>query len=254
VKNSHPFWSKLIIKKKMKIDKKININKKILIDQPGYLGDIIFVMAIAQKYANEGCIVDFPMFDEYLDAPIQKHFPTINIFPISQFPNYSKYHQINAVEDEIYFCLPLRASASRVSYPHMRDKYEYLGLNYNMWRDIIIIRDYCREKELFELLEINENEKYNLINENHSKNFIKTPILLKNDYKNIYMKKINGYSIFDWIGVMEKAQSIHTVGTSIIFIMDVIKTMPNEMHIYKRHGLNDHSPYDYLLNKKYIYH
>lgn len=67
------------------------------------------------------------------------------------------------------------------------------------------------------------------------------------------MSKIDGYSIFDWIGIMVNAQSIHTVGTSLVFLMDIIISMPSDMHIYRRTD-KDHSTYNYLLTKKYIYH
>jgi hypothetical protein len=230
------------------------MSKKILIDQPGYLGDIIFVMAIAQKYVKDGHIVDFPMFDEYFDASLQKYFPTINIFPLSQLPTYNKYHSVDMVEDETYHCLPLRASATRSAYPHMDNKYGFLGLPFTMWRDIEITRDYNAENKLFNELGLKEGDKYNLINEYHQKAFVKMPISVDNGNKNIYMSKIDGYSIFDWIKVMENAQSIHTVATSIIFILDVIEIISNDVHIYKRHNLNTHRDYDYLLKKKYIYH
>lgn len=228
--------------------------KRILLDQPRYLGDIVFVMAIAQKYANEGYVVDFPLEDEYYFQSLNEYFPNINFIRLSEFFDYKKYSGLRMIEDDEYIYLPLAESWQRVSYPHMRDKYECLGLKYDMWHDITIKRNFDKEKKIFEILQINADEKYNLINENHSKKFIKTNILVNNGAKNVYMKKIEGYSIFDWIGVMEKAQSIHTVGTSIIFLLDVVQTMPDDMHIYKRQGLNDHSPYNYLLNKKYIYH
>ena len=229
-------------------------NKKILMDQPGFIGDIIFVMAIAQKYANDGYIVDFPVFPEYVTNPsIQKYFPTINFISMNDFSNYNRYHSVKMIEDENYKCLPLRASASRRSDQHMKEKYEFLGLDFNMWRDIEINRDYDAENKLMKKIGIEKGMKYNLINEYHMYFFEKISIPVNNSEKNIYMSKIDGYSVFDWIGIMENAKSIHTVGTSLIFFMDSLSTMPKNMHLYPRKD-KSYSSYDYLLKKNYTFH
>lgn len=230
------------------------MNQKILIDQPGFLGDIIFVIAIAQKYVNDGYDVDFPVFKEHMEEPsIQKYFPLINFISMDDFPQYNTYHGVDIVDNEEYHSLPLRASASRRGNQHMKEKYEFLGLDFNLWRDIQITRDYDAEKKLLNHLEITDDLEFNLINENHMYFFEKISIPVNKDEKNIYMSKIDGFSLFDWIGVMEKAKSIHTVGTSIIFLMDTYNTMPEDMHFYPRKD-KSYSSYDYLLNKKYIYH
>jgi hypothetical protein len=230
-------------------------NKKILIDQPGFIGDIIFVMAIAQKYANEGNVVDFPVFSEHMKEPsIQKYFPEINFISMDDFPEYNKYcGGINGVEDDKYITLPLRASATRRPSQHMKEKYELLGLDFNSWRNIQIKRDYNAEKKLMELLGIESGMEYNLINEFHMYYFEKISIPVNVNEKNINMSKIDGFTLFDWIGVMENAKSIHTVGTSLIFLMDAINSIPNDMHFYPRND-KPYSTYDYLLRKKYIYH
>ncbi len=231
------------------------MNKKVFVDQPGYLGDIIFVMAIAQKYAKEGYVVDYPVYDEYLESPsIQKNFPTINFASINKFPNYKKYYCTKLSEDSEYIYLPFISNyLKNPCHNHMEFKYKYLNIPVSTWRNVEITRDFNAENKLSLELGIKEGEKYNLVNEYHKRAFVKAPIRFNSKNKNIFMSKIKGYNLFDWIGVMEKAESIHTVGTSIIFLMDAINTMPKEMHIYRRLA-GDHSSYNYLLNKKYIYH
>lgn len=225
----------------------MNANKKILIDQPGFIGDIIFVMAIAQKYVNDGYVVDFPIFEEYVEVSLDKYFPNINFFPIKLYGTYKHYFGARMFEDEEYIFLPLRTCSN------MKEKYDVLGFSCDMWHNIKINRNYVAEKELFDKLGLKEDDKYNLINEFHQRNFIKIPINVENEYKNVYMSKINGFTIFDWIGIMEKAQSIHTIGTALIFIIDSISTMPNDLHIYQRLD-KGHNTYNYLLKKQYIYH
>lgn len=247
----------LLNKKIMKLSK----NKKILINQPYFLGDIIFVMALIQKYVNEGYDVIFPVRDEYYD--LQKNFPTVKMIPLSNFPNYEKYNRVESLfEDDEYQVISLRHSFTRKGLPyHMRNKYECIDLSMDLWREIKIIRDFETEKKLFEELGLKPDEKYNLINEFHRPFFHRTPIIIENGNRNIYMSQLDGYSLFDWIGVMEKAQTLHMIASSSQYLMETIPTMPKEMHIYRRYrgeehngGYWDHRDYQYLFNKDYVWH
>ena len=136
-----------------------------------------------------------------------------------------------------------------------------IWFNVNLWRNVEIIRDYKKEDELFKYLELSKNEEYNLINRNHRPRVRNDgqPIKVDNGFRNVNMNIIEGYSLIDWIGVMVNAKSIHTVATSILFVMEVIDEMPEDIHIYKRcnekaNSLWDHTDYAYLFNKDYIYH
>ncbi len=226
--------------------------KKILIDQPGFLGDIIFVMAIAQKYQNDGYDVDFPVLDEYLNNNFEYYFPGINFIPMSDFKIYHKYHRVDFFEDDTYKYIPLRCSPESGHGNHMKYKYDMLGFDFNMWRDIKIKRNYENEDKLIKLLNI-ENVEYNLINEFHQRNFTRREIIVNNGLPNIFMSKLDGFSFFDWIGVIQNASTIHSVGTSIIFLLDVIDLKSNDLNLYRRFD-KSHSTYNFLLNKKYKYH
>jgi len=237
---------------------KLSINKKILINQPYFLGDIIFVMAIIQKFINDGYDVIYPVRDEYIN--LQKNFPTVNMIPLSKFPEYETYNSHNIIiEDDKYIAISLRHSYARTAINrHMKNKYDIVELPLETWRNIKIVRDFKTEEKLFTELGLKPNEKYNLINEFHRPFFHRTPIIVESEFRNIYMSQLSGYSLLDWIGVMENAESIHTIATSIIFPMDAINTMPEKMHIYRRYNENngtyyDHSDYNYLLTKDYVY-
>ena len=100
--------------------------KKILIDQPGYLGDIIFIMAITQKFSNLGYKVIIPVPDEYIEYPsIQKYFPAIKFVSNKKDPIPSKYIDvILPFEDDEYIYLPLGKSPISGGTQHMKHKYE----------------------------------------------------------------------------------------------------------------------------------
>jgi len=236
-------------------------NKKVLINQPYFLGDIIFVMALIQKLVTDGYEVIYPVRDEYMN--LQKNFPTVNMVALSRFSKYEHYNRVEPLYvDNEYQVISLRHSFTRKGLPyHMNNKYECMGLPVDMWRDIKIIRDFETENKLFNVLELKSDEKYNLINKNHRPFFRNNgqPIIVENGFRNITMEMIEGFSLLDWIGVMEKAQSIHTVATSNQYLMETIPTMPKEMHIYRRYNENnntywDHSSYEFLFKGNYIWH
>jgi len=238
---------------------KLSINKKILINQPYFLGDIIFVMALIQKLVIDGYDVTYPVRDEYIN--LQKNFPTVKMIPLSRFPNYERYNRTEVLfEDNEYVAISLRHSYTRKGLPyHMNNKYESIGLPVDMWRDIKITRDFETEKKIFDELGLKPDEKYNLINEFHRPFFHRTPILIENDNRNIYMSQLDGYSLLDWIGIMENAQSLHMIASSSQYLMETIPTMPKEMHIYRRYNENtggywDHSSYEFLFKRNYVWH
>jgi hypothetical protein len=224
--------------------------KDIYIDQPKNLGDIIFVMAIAQYYISLGHKVCFPLTEKFLNPSIQKNFPGVDFILIDKFENYSKYRYINKFEDDSFMYFLLRDILP------MSAKYLTYNFSVDMWRTIKITRDLQAEKELIKLLGVKSSEKFNLINKNYAKS-ITSKLLIKpnNDYKNILMNQINGFNLFDWMGVIELAETIHTIHTSVHYILDIMSNITNEIHIYPRKEMNQpHSRYDYLFKKSYIYH
>ena len=69
------------------------------------------------------------------------------------------------------------------------------------------------------------------------------------------MNKIDGFTMLDWRKVIENAKTIHTVGTSINIIIEVMDTMATEYHLYARKPIeHDCNHYNYLFNKGYIEH
>ena len=56
------------------------------------------------------------------------------------------------------------------------------------------------------------------------------------------------------MGVIENANTIHTVHTSLQYLIDVISKAPDDLNIYPRTEIYEpHSYYDYLFIKNYNY-
>jgi hypothetical protein len=228
----------------------MKFKKNIIINQFIGLGDILFIIPICDYYYNLGHNIIFPINEEFLN--IQKNFKHI------QFVNKNNYHidyeSNEIVEYEDYTILPLRFSNNILNNGNpetcMSDKYQFLNLPLDIWKNLKWERDFEKENELYyDVLGLKDGEEYNLINTSFSmdKNI---NLNLNNGLKNINMKILKDFNLLDWYKVITNASSIHTVGTSIIFIIEVMKTT-NDLNLYRREGEKDFSFYLYLLEKKY---
>jgi hypothetical protein len=226
------------------------MKKNIVINQFMGLGDILFIIPICDYFYNLGHNIIFPINEEFLN--IQKNFKHI------QFVNKNNYHidyeSNEIVEYEDYTILPLRFSNNILNNGNpetcMSDKYQFLNLPLDIWKNLKWERDFEKENELYyDVLGLKDGEEYNLINTSFSmdKNI---NLNLNNGLKNINMKILKDFNLLDWYKVITNASSIHTVGTSIIFIIEVMKTT-NDLNLYRREGEKDFSFYLYLLEKKY---
>jgi hypothetical protein len=239
--------------------------KTILIDQPFYVGDIIFSMAIAQDFANRGFDVLYPiMYDEDFIDDLRFRFPTINFIQSTKFKDFEKYHKTNIV-DEKYIVIPLIKSWFGPPVPErMANKYLSIGWEIKEWRNVKIKRNYNKELELFNLLGIKPGDEYDLFNLNYhlyptiynteKETFSIKEIQIDDNIKQIKMSIIDGFSIFDWIGVLERAKNIHTVHTAVHYLMDLYcDSDVQELHIYDR-GSHDLHSIKNLFTKRYFYH
>lgn len=228
--------------------------KKVIINQCGFLGDIIFVMRIAQYYLEKGYEIEFPIMEEIMSATdISEYFPGINFYPLSSYEFPKEINLEKFYEDENLMYLPLNCSPIWGSSMHMGLKYEKAGFDYSMWSELSINRNLEKEQELYDLLSPSEN--FRLICPYNTYKHLKVDMNLQLQESDIILRKIEGYSLFDWIGIMLKAKSIHTVGTSFVFLLDKYydSLSTTDVNIYRRSDGKGHHTYDFLLKNKYNY-
>jgi len=210
---------------------------KLIINQPFGLGDIIFLQGLVEKLRQDNNII-FPVADEYYW--IQDYLGRENV----EFPRRSQcpinYEDASMREDY----LPLRFSTQvlRGLAPHdyshdhtvMEDKYTLMNEDYSSWRNFPIKRNYDREQDLINHLRLNGDD-YTFVNENFgSKAVGNGSISIKNiEGKVVKMSIIDGYSMFDWMGVLEKCKAFHTVDTSVVWLIDYLK-LEGEKVVYPR--------------------
>jgi len=211
---------------------------KYFINQFQGIGDILFCEPIARHYYNNGeNEIYWVILDEFLW--LKEYIEYINFIPKSQ-SNFNFENSKMGFNGE-FFLLPLRFANPLYrnlqlhdysdQYHCMLDKYRLLGLNINLWKTLKLKRNLEKENNLIK--ELNIKNEYNLINNNWSDGILN--IEENNGLENIYMRYIKGYTLVDWLSVIENSTNIYTASTSIVYLLETCKFKNiNEIIIYPR--------------------
>lgn len=228
-------------------------------------GDIHFCQTIANKWVDEGYEVVWGALPHFVDG-LNRAFPRVKFVDYRTLP--IDYNRMDEHDSNGYRVIPLRWSVELMGVPYkdcMKSKYMLFDMDWQDWRKgAMWQRDEVKEMNLanialrkyFAGTEI-ANAPYNLINDTFGselKNKVRIDVI--NGLPNIYMSAIEGYSLFDWSLLIENATEIHTVSTSIIYILEMLDLKVPEIHLYNRpiagQGFDN---IDYILQKhKYIFH
>jgi hypothetical protein len=239
----------------VKFHESVESKDVIIINQFFGLGDILFCIPMARDFIARGHKVLWPVEPQYVN--INKHFPEITFVDKSLL-------QINyeLKEDRLgngFMVLPVRWTHTMHKVGMdlcMKIKYDHLKMDWKMWRELSWKRDEKAEDILFRKLGLREGEKYCLVNQFfQTDNRGNCKIMPPEGMRVIQMSSMEGFTLMDWGKVIENAAEIHTVSTSIIYMLEVMDKVTQPVHLYiRRPAEKDHSYYDYLLEKKnYIY-
>lgn len=249
------------------------MEKICLIYQPCGLGDILFLQKFAHIIKNKGFEIYWPVIHELewlndyisefnfiswkdenkklIGPPLPKNV---------QFPYKEHYNPNNKTHFSENFIFFNGFSPIPSNYKIMEYKYTMANMAYNDWANYLIFnRNKEKEENLFyEILKLSDNEPYTFINKYYqlrpnvlSLNYLNN---LKFSNKLIELKFINGYSLFDWCKVIERASEIHMVETSLNYIMEsnMLNIKTDSLHLYSR--FNNFSEVKYLFKLNWFYH
>ena len=69
------------------------------------------------------------------------------------------------------------------------------------------------------------------------------------------MKFIPMFNLLDWACIIEEADNIYSVNTSIIFLLEVLELKAKEIHLYSRNVNGaDFIQTEFIRSKNYILH
>lgn len=223
---------------------------KVVFNQTWGLGDIMYIERIYRYFHDLGLGVIAPVQDQYLW--IGEHIPYVDFRMASQFQmDYERFdfgihfsegvahadtlYMPTRFSDQIYRDLrPHDPSASRY---WMTDKYRVLGLDPSDWLGIELRRVPEREQELKRLVLSNIDGDYDFCNLNyHNLNNLRIdPSSIRSSgLPMVEMAKVDGFTMVDWCGIIEGAKSVHTVSTSVLYMVQAIYDPGKDYHIYPR--------------------
>ena len=229
------------------------MKKEIIINQFFGIGDILFIEPIMRYYFQQGHKVTVPILSKYLD--IQRNLPYINFVDKETFD--IDYEEKEFIETDDRIIIPMRWSMeyyNSLLKNTMLNKYKMVGIDLEEWRKLTWLRHRWRENKLKEVLGIKQGERFNLINCNFYSFENRTINLnINNKLKNIEMKFIPTFNLLDWACIIEEAENIYSVNTSIIFLLEVLELKAKEIHLYSRNVNGaDFIQTEYLRSKNYI--
>ena len=215
--------------------------KTCLIRQPAGLGDIFFLLKVGNYYSEQNYQVVFPVLDHLLFIKDYLVDSGIEFIPISSKFEYKEYLQgldVVTCDDLIY--LPLQDSSWQIPGPIMESKYKMAGVGgFEDWQDSFRFRrNKEKEKALYyDVLGLTDRSEYIFTNRIYAS--LPNPLELTNtfqfkyNYTKLKLRIVEGFNPFDWCMVLEKAKEIHTVGTSICFLMER-SNVTSDLNYYKR--------------------
>lgn len=220
---------------------------KVIINQPAGLGDIFFCQKIAETFIYNDYEVYWPVKS------------TINW--VGEYLTNSK--KVNYI-DEVDFVAPIGAISVTLDGAQnitggliAPSKYQILDIDYNNWLEYFNFqRNEKKENELYyDVIGLKDNEEYTFIN-----NYYGTPpghkfynVKENPNEKNINLEMIENFTIFDWIKVIENANKISIIDTSLNYIIEKIELKTNDLTCYCRLGQYTFNQISPLFKKNWQY-
>ena len=223
------------------------MGRNALVLQPFGLGDCIFAQGVVRQLQFDR--ICWPVMDQYLDQ-LRYAYPDVTWCK----ENMTACPFVNSE----MIAVPIRWSDTIMGVPYklvMRAKYDMYSLDYKRWSEFAYWRrNPIKEAKLFQEIGIEPGDKFNLISMNYTSGFKMRAISVNNGLRTIYMNPINGYSMFDWALVIERATEIHFVSSASLYMLECLSPRAERICIYQREAHEAHDRYDYLFSKhKYIW-
>lgn len=237
---------------------------KLLVNQPFGLGDVIFCMTIIRRWIKDGWIVTWPVFPQFVEQ-LNRAYPDVTFVDWQSVK--VDYDRRDEHDWNGYRVVPLRWNVQLMNVPYtecMSSKYSLFGWDWREWKEgAMWNRSKAKEEELHSYQYIDfkmrttGQDGYAVVNTTYGSD-AKLSVVLPSNYNGlptIELKPIERFSLFDWAGILEGATVIHTVSTSIIYILEMLD-IKCPIHIYKREPIEkNHDNYSYILQShNYILH
>lgn len=223
---------------------------KYLIKQPAGIGDIFFLQKVATKLAKRGDTVVWPVKNEIF--PLTEYIVQPNVLYIRENCEPVTYYTKDATP------LEFESADKHFSGSVMLAKYKLIETEWNDWADYF---NFNRNKEkedyvYYDVCKLKDNDKFTFVNRNYGTqpNFqvCKYINLDKFTGKIAEMQFLNDITLFDWCKVIENATEIHTVETSLNYIIEKLD-IKGSLNMYSKWSPPNYDHVKMLFKKPWKY-
>jgi len=233
------------------------------------LGDIIFTQHLIRELAAREAPITWGVLPQFIEG-LQRAYPDIRWVDYRDL----KIDYDCKVDKEVAIpmaphargitfgrLIPIRWADQILGLPYkdcMRAKYMLYGMDYREWKyGAMWQRDKEKENELYETV-VRKGKPYVLINrtfQSDSKGYKYIFPDIADEIDVVYMEPSahNDFSLFDWAKVIENAEEVHTVSTSLLYLLELLN-LKAPAHLYERPTDPGFKQVDYLFTKPYILH
>jgi len=233
------------------------MSKTCLINQPAGIGDVLFLQKFVDLKLSEGFEVIFPVnpnlvfLNDYIRKPKLKFVSTD-----SEFAYKGHFHNSQIIKTPDFEFYPFNIADRFITGSCMEAKYSFAGLDYQNWQDHLTWeRNTEKENHIFyEVCKLKDGDKYSVVSNTwgtlpHSS---KRDIQTNHIYPTIYVQSIDGYTIFDWVKVLENATEIYMIDTSFNYLIEKLDLKAENLYLFSRFTPPNFSHIINLFKKNWI--
>lgn len=211
------------------------------IDQPGCLGDILFTLKIGEELSKKGTVY-WQIAPTFWNSGINRIKTSAIIGPSS--PKNVRGAEV------IKLCDLTHRSDPEL----MKIKYTSIGMDWNDWADYVKYdRDPDIENAIRQHFNLSEGEPFIFYNDTYGPgqkhNGVVNSIPKNYSGKIIKLEIFEGVTVFDWAWIFENAEQIHTVDTSILYVIETLNLKCKKMTCHPRHYKFSNSQINNLFKK-----
>jgi hypothetical protein len=215
---------------------------KILIDQPAGIGDILFIQKIVKELSSEGHEVFLPVKDSL--SWMCDYLPTVTVASKCEGLRFDSTLKLDGCERLF--------PGEKI----MKSKYILAGKSPTNYIDYLdITRNFDREEDLFKKIIV--NKPYRLIcpwfatPDKNGNGMLHMDIPMSKQINNVVMDIQKGYTLFDWLKVIQNAEEIYTTDSAIMFLIEKYECEAKKLVAYSRRSTA--CEVDYLFKKSWEY-
>jgi hypothetical protein len=214
------------------------VDKTVLINQSGSLGDVLFLQKMGISFIEEGYVVYWPIIPKYRWIENYITVEHLHFHNSPQTPAITINCQHSIEENHPYDVMSCKYKMIKRDHPHLSEK--LVNLTHDDYEKYIrITRNQQKEDELYyNVLGLRDGEKFVFVNKNYGINQTHNGVydnIGNKSFRVVSLDFIPNYTLFDWSKVLENASEIHTVDTSINYLIDTLKLKANVLNLYPRH-------------------